>query len=85
MTPEDVVAELKAFLKSIEQFPNDDTFRYETDRAGVLAILAVLRAAENDALERAASAADWYSVNAPYGEAKHATPGEHIRALKHKL
>jgi hypothetical protein len=82
MTPEEAIAELKEFLESIKQFPNDDTFRCELDRAGVKAILAAIRAAENDALERAAVAADWHNVHAPYGDAKHATPGEHIRALK---
>jgi len=45
---------LKEFLKSIERFPNDDTFRCELDREGVKAILAAIRSAENDALERAA-------------------------------
>jgi hypothetical protein len=45
---------------------------------------AAIAAAENDALERAAEAANWYAVNGPYGDAKRATIGEHIRALKHK-
>lgn len=52
VTPEEEIADLKAFLDGIKQFPDDDTFRYETDRGGVLAILAAIRAAENDALER---------------------------------
>lgn len=87
MTPEepyDVISDLREFIADIERFPNDDTFRFETDRAGAKAILAAIRAAENDALERAAIAADWYNVHAPYGDAEIATVGGHIRALKRK-
>jgi hypothetical protein len=52
--PYDAIADLREFIKDLERFPNDDTFRFETDREGAKAILAAIRNAENDAYETAA-------------------------------
>jgi acyl-CoA reductase-like NAD-dependent aldehyde dehydrogenase len=88
VTPEEEMADLKAFLDDIKQFPNDDTFRYETDRGGVLAILAAIRAAENDALERAAlkceAAKPWGNMSDDHAANKLQRVADAIRALKHK-
>jgi hypothetical protein len=83
MTPEDAVSELKEFLKEIDRFPNDDTFRCELDREGVKAILAAIRAAENDALERAAVVADGW-IHPGEDTDGESNAGRHIRELKHK-
>lgn len=78
MTPYDVIADLKEFVKDLERFPNDDTFRFEIDREGAKAILSVIRNAENDALERAAIECDKLaSPDSDYA-------AEAVRALKHK-
>lgn len=77
VTPEEEIADLQAFLDGIKQFPNDDTFRYETDRGGVMAILAAIRAAENDALERAAT---WHDQRAAVEETKAGKSPDQIAA-----
>ena len=94
--PYDVISDLKAFIEDIARFPNDDTFRFETDRTGAKAILAAIRAAENDALERAAeildehtrisqSNFDEYGESAWAGAVRATTEAASaVRALKHK-
>lgn len=75
----DAISELEEFLEHIGRFPDDDTFRYELDRKGAEEILAAFRAAENDALEKAAVACDGLaSPKTDYA-------AEKIRSLKHQI
>jgi hypothetical protein len=76
VTPEEAIAELKEFVQDIDRFPKDDTFRCELDRGAVKAVLAAIRAAENDALERAAVRLDQMAISSAAAAA--------VRALKHK-
>jgi hypothetical protein len=56
--PYDVISDLKEFVEDIARFPNDDTFRFETDRDGAKAILATI-ANLRAALDVYADAANW--------------------------
>jgi hypothetical protein len=96
VTPEEIITELKEFIRDIDRFPKDDTFRCELDRGAAKAVLAAIRAAENDALERVAVHCDEEAAKADVRGDKSLDPVEggyssayeeaaaFARSMKHK-